>query len=241
MSIASRLFDDTQGTNKEFPDFLLLEPAVAHLHVERIVADHITDENTRATEFAQLLSVIREGVEAGEKMRTTSTIDLLIEFAHLRSEEHRGSLERFRAEAEGRVVPGGQTETREESQEEQGAETQGHSTGAKDTRELLNERFCELVDDYGAEPRTRELLVAILEAKAAPEDVAALRRAVGFLLAEAMSNSAMPVELRNALNDAIVQIENDAPSYASSPELLPLTFPLLIEARERRRQAKRGH
>ena len=44
------------------------------------------------------------------------------------------------------------------------------SADIQDHREQENERFCELVDTFGSEPQTRALLMATLEAKAAPDE-----------------------------------------------------------------------
>jgi hypothetical protein len=83
------------------------------------------------------------------------------------------------------------------------------TAGIQDRRELENERFCELVDTFGGEPDTRRLLLAILEAKAAPDVQRAQLLAVSLCLAEVMENPCTPSALYNEIGDTLADIQNE--------------------------------
>lgn len=78
-----------------------------------------------------------------------------------------------------------------------------------DGRELNNERFCELVDTFGGEPQTRALLMAILEAKAAPADERAQLLAVSHHLAEVMQNHYTTSRLYNLITVELSELQGD--------------------------------
>jgi hypothetical protein len=107
MSIASRI--NTGRDHKgEFPDMLLLEPESAEISMGQI----IQGDAQRADLLAELLLIIEQGIDGKEIRRTRETIDLLVELAFLESHEYNGSLDRFRATAEGRIKPDGEIEPR---------------------------------------------------------------------------------------------------------------------------------
>jgi hypothetical protein len=107
MSIASRV--NTGRDHKgEFPDMLLIEPESAEISIGWIVQD----DPVVADMVAELLLVIQLGIESGEISKTRETIGLLVELAFLESKEYNGSLDRFRATAEGRIKPDGEIEPR---------------------------------------------------------------------------------------------------------------------------------
>ena len=76
-------------------------------------------------------------------------------------------------------------------------------------REAENERFCELIDNFGGEPQTRAFLMAILEAKAMPADERAQLLAISHHLAEIMQNDYTASRLYNVIIDELNAIEGD--------------------------------
>jgi hypothetical protein len=101
MSIASRV--NTLVESRDFPDKLLLEPESGELRVKHIVAAQGGSAES-AKNLAELLRLIRQGVQSDEKVKTIETINLLIELAYLWTGDYERGLEDFRSELEGRKV-----------------------------------------------------------------------------------------------------------------------------------------
>jgi hypothetical protein len=101
MSIASRV--NTLVESNDFPDTLLLEPESAELRIKEILA--APGGSTQcAKNLAELLLLIRQGVQNDEKVKTVETINLLIELAYLWTGDYERGLEDFRSGLEGRKV-----------------------------------------------------------------------------------------------------------------------------------------
>lgn len=75
-------------------------------------------------------------------------------------------------------------------------------------REAETERFGELISELGHEPKIRALLMAILEAKAAPDDQQAQAFAVSHHLAEVLENDCTPERIFNEIVDGLISIED---------------------------------
>jgi hypothetical protein len=88
---------------------LLTEPEQIEIPISRIINGNYES----AIELAHILLMIEQGIADRDFLRTVETIDLLVELAFLDSREYNNSLERFRADAEGRIKPNGGITPRE--------------------------------------------------------------------------------------------------------------------------------
>jgi hypothetical protein len=100
MSITLRIKPD----NNEYPDMILVEPAVADNMISRLFA--VSDESTVSV-FCEILMIIHGGVKGAEpRHKITETIDLFLELAFLESKEYSLSFSHFLKRAGGELGPG---------------------------------------------------------------------------------------------------------------------------------------
>lgn len=78
-----------------------------------------------------------------------------------------------------------------------------------DHSELESERFCELVDAFGCDPDTRAKLMAILEAKAAPDDQHVQFQSLANRLADLIDDPHVPRAAANLLEQAATDFINN--------------------------------
>lgn len=94
----------------------------------------------------------------------------------------------------------------------------------QDRREWENERFVELLNHFSDEPDIRALLTAILEAKAAPDDLDAQYKAICAHLAQVLDNPHLHKDLFNFIDDGLIEMQNSVGFSTNSAECLTSGF-----------------